>query len=80
MRADFGAFFDDDNAGFRCDLLEPNGSGKPGRPGAYDDDVEVHAFSLGQSLGGRICDVRHHGILRLIMRRLGMIDRYVEPF
>ena len=48
VRADLRALFHDDDAGLWRDLLEPDGCGEPGRAGAHDDDVVVHAFAFGQ--------------------------------
>ena len=47
MRADLGALLDHDHAEFRRDLLQPDGGGEPGRPGADDDHVEFHGFAGG---------------------------------
>jgi hypothetical protein len=46
MRPHLGTLFENHDGQFRVDLLEPNGSGKPGRTGADDHHVELHAFAL----------------------------------
>ena len=61
MGADFGAFLDDDDAGVRCQLLQADRRGEPGRPGADHDDVVIHRLARRQivfnfSLG-------HHSLL-----------------
>ena len=48
MGADLGALLDHDDRDVRRELLEPDRGGKPRRPGADDDDVELHRFAGGQ--------------------------------
>jgi hypothetical protein len=57
MRADLGALFHHDDGDVRRELLEPDRGGEPGRPGADDDDVELHRLA-----GGKLRCV--HGWLR----------------
>ena len=48
MGADFGTFFHHDNGHIRRELLEPDGSGKAGGPGADDDNIKLHRLAGGK--------------------------------
>ena len=48
MGADLGALFHHDDGDVRRELLEPDRGGKAGRPGADDDDVELHRLAGGK--------------------------------
>ena len=50
MRADFGAFFENADADFVAllvgELFSFDRRCKPGRAGAYDDDIVLHGFAF----------------------------------
>ena len=48
MRADLGTLLHHDDGGFGRELLEPDRGGKAGRPGADDDNVELHRLASGK--------------------------------
>ncbi len=48
MRADLGAFLDDDDAALGIELLQPDRGGEAGGAGADDDDVIFHRLAGGQ--------------------------------
>ena len=73
MRADLGAFLDDDDGNFRRDLLEPYRGGKAGRPGADDDDIEFHRLA-----GGKFRCI--HDLLRNWRNHGDFERRYLDGF
>ena len=72
MGADLGALLDHDDGGFRRELLEPDRGGKPGRPGADDDHVELHRLAGGKfrCIHGLLRSPRRHAVFHAFIPRI----------